>query len=183
MENIGERIKQLRKSRKMTLKMVSDMTDLSISFLSQLEHGKCSITLESLKKISDAMNVVPSYFFSPEDSRMGNRNVVVRKKTSSNETEHISDFVYKDLSGNFPNQAFFATLVTLQPRKHEVKPLAHPHRGQEFIYVLEGTLTVILNDDEIELHAGESIHMESMTPHNWLNQMNKAVKFLYVSSN
>jgi len=182
MENIGERIKHLRKSHKMTLKMISEKTDLSISFLSQLEHGKCSITLESLKKISEALNVLPSYFFSPEENQPNNRNITVRKKTMD-ETEHISDFIYKDLSGNFPNQAFFATLVTLQPRKHGVKPLAHSHRGQEFIYVLEGTLTIILSDDEVQLNAGESVHMESTTPHNWLNQTEDAVKFLYVSSN
>lgn len=51
MENeLGTRIKKLRKANKMTLKTLAEKTDFSISFLSQLERGKSSATLESLKK-------------------------------------------------------------------------------------------------------------------------------------
>lgn len=60
---IGAKIKSLRKERKLTLKQIADQTNLSISFLSQVERSKSSITLESLKKISEALGVNPSYFF------------------------------------------------------------------------------------------------------------------------
>lgn len=61
--NIGFSIKKLRKNKKMTLKDVSEKTNLSISFLSQVERSICSVTLESLRKISEALEVSPTYFF------------------------------------------------------------------------------------------------------------------------
>ena len=48
---LGIKIKEIRTKRHMTLKSLAEKTDFSISFLSQLEHGKSSATLESLKKI------------------------------------------------------------------------------------------------------------------------------------
>ena len=60
---IGEQLRKLRKEHNMTLKTLSDKTNVSISFLSQVERNKCNVTLESLRKISDALNVNPSIFF------------------------------------------------------------------------------------------------------------------------
>lgn len=179
MEKIGERIKSIRKAKKMTLKQISEKTNLSISFLSQVEHSKCSITLESLMKISEVLDVNPSFFFSEDEDQERNK-IAIHKHQALEEDMVVSNFTYKDLSGNFPNQTFLPTLVTLQPRKEGGRPLAH--NGQEFIFVLEGTLTVIFENDEVALQAGESLHMESTTPHNWLNKTEEAVKFLYVSS-
>ncbi|MFH7445217.1 cupin domain-containing protein, partial [Pseudomonas syringae pv. tagetis] len=79
----------------------------------------------------------------------------------ANSTDNLVNFKYKDLSGNFSNPSFLPTLITLQPRKEEVTPLTH--QGQEFIFVLEGTLTIVLSDEEIDLSPGDSIHMESTT--------------------
>ena len=48
-DSIGEKMKSLRKERKLTLKSLAEQTGVSISFLSQVERGKSSVTLESLK--------------------------------------------------------------------------------------------------------------------------------------
>ena len=61
---ISSTLKKLRKERKLTLKELAERTDVSISFLSQVERGKSGVTLESLRKIADALNVAPSAFFS-----------------------------------------------------------------------------------------------------------------------
>lgn len=180
MQNIGIRLKALRKSKNMTLKQVAEKTNLSISFLSQLEHSKCSITIESLVEISEVLDVNPSYFFADYEESQSKNKIAINKQQTLEENMVISNFTYKDLSGNFSNQSFLPTLVTLHPRKEGVRPLAHS--GQEFIFVLEGVLTVIFDTDEISLEAGESIHMESTTPHNWLNKTDQLIKFLYVSS-
>lgn len=181
MEHLGERLRELRKQNKLTLKQIAEQTNLSISFLSQVEHGRSSVTLESLMRISECLDVSPSYFFAVQEELETKKKIAVNKQETINEDTIVSNFTYKDLSGKFSNQSFLPTLVTLQPRKDGVRPLAHT--GQEFIYVLEGTLSIIFENEEIDLHAGESIHMESTVPHNWLNRTGQAIKFLYVSSN
>ena len=84
-DSIGKILKELRKERKLTLKDLAEQTNVSISFLSQVERGKSSVTLESLKKIADALTVNPTVFFP--DS------------THAEELEEIrQQFYYKDLS-------------------------------------------------------------------------------------
>lgn len=180
MHKIGERLRALRRSKNMTLKQVSEGTGLSESFLSQVEHSKSSITIESLMKISETFNVNPSFFFSDTEEKEKEKEIQINKIGSFNEEQIISNFKYKDLSGRFSKQTFLPTLVTLQPRKEGVRPLAHS--GQEFIYVISGILTVIFDHDQISLEEGESIHMDSTIPHNWVNKTGEEVKFLYVSS-
>lgn len=180
MENIGKKIKELRRSKNMTLKEVSEKTDLSISFLSQVETSKCSITLESLRKVSEALVTSPSYFFSEEKNDSLHDDIVINNSTAGIADESVVNFSYTNLSRNFSNPLFSPEMVVLQPRNKGVKP--HPHQGEEFILVLEGVLTIVLEDSEISLSEGESLYMKSTTPHNWLNYTEKPIKFLYVSA-
>ncbi|MFC2949329.1 helix-turn-helix domain-containing protein [Virgibacillus sediminis] len=174
-EDIGAKIKQLRKQKKQTLKQISEQTDLSISFLSQLENGKSSVTLESLRKISDTLGVNPSHFFDePEEE---SKQAIVRNSS------HVTDagknpFIYRDLSGKMENPLFSPILVVLNPGENQGNNITH--KGQEFLYVLEGTLTVLINQEEHTLEPSDSIFVDSSRPHYWLNRTNQTVKFLCV---
>lgn len=174
---IGVKIKSLRKERKLTLKQIADHTNLSISFLSQVERSKSSITLESLKKISEALGVNPSYFFSESDRKEETtimRNVVSITNTMENQ------FFYKDLSGNIENPLFNPILVLLNPGAKRED--SYSHSGQEFLYVLEGKLTILIDKEEHELNPFDCIYLDSTTPHNWINKTDSIVKFLCISS-
>lgn len=174
---IGVLIKSLRLGKKRTLKQISEKTELSISFLSQVERGKSSITLESLKKISEALEVSPSYFFSEKPSAQSDR---VRRGGQKPALPSGFPFVYEDLSGDLANRLLEPILVTLQPHEDSGTPFVH--KGQEFVYVLEGVLTLLIGEEEHDLHPGDSIHMDSTTPHNWLNRTGEVVRFLCVNS-
>ena len=61
-KNIGELIKQRRTENKMTLKDISEATELSIGYLSPLERGLTSIAHDTLKKVAKALGVEMTYF-------------------------------------------------------------------------------------------------------------------------
>lgn len=169
-ENLGSSIKEIRQQKKMTLKDLSEETELSISFLSQLERGKSSATLKSLKKISLALGVNPSYFFQQENL---NQNDTITTRLSE------SQFYYKDLSGNLEQPAFSPLLIVMKPGQREESLMTHT--GQEFIYMLEGQLTVQIKDGVHTLNPGESIMFDSMDPHYWYNYTNEDIRFLCIS--
>lgn len=175
-ELIGVKIKSLRKERKLTLKQIADHTNLSISFLSQVERSKSSITLESLKKISEALGVNPSYFFSNSDKKAA--TTVMRNVIKTN-TLH-NQFFYRDLAGNIENPLFNPILVLLNPGANRED--SYSHSGQEFLYVLEGKLTIIIDNEEHDLNPFDCIFLDSTTPHNWINKTDSIVKFLCISS-
>lgn len=173
---IGMKIRTLRKERKMTLKEIAEHTNLSISFLSQVERSKSSVTLETLKKISEALGVNPSYFFSEKGRET--TGSVMRNVIQTNALQ--SQFFYRDLASHVDNPLFNPILVVLNPGADRGN--SYSHSGQEFLYVLEGNLTIMFDGEEQDLKPFDCIFLDSTTPHNWVNKTDSIVKFLCVSS-
>jgi transcriptional regulator with XRE-family HTH domain len=65
-ENIGQRIRQLRESRGMTQSQLQSRSKVSRSYLSRIESGQMTPSLGTLEKISEALNVGLNRFFIPE---------------------------------------------------------------------------------------------------------------------
>lgn len=174
-ENLGVLIKQIRKEKKMTLKTLSEETELSISFLSQLERGKSSATLNSLKKISLALDVNPGFFFNEikEEGEATSSGAFKSRKTPS------PNFTYKDLSDQLEKPAFAPMLITLKPGQNEGESFSHA--GQEFLYVLKGELTLQIEDATQTLRPHESVMFDSNQVHYWYNFTNEEVQFLCIS--
>ena len=59
---IGQRIKQTRKSKRITQEMLAEMLDISVSYLSRVERGIVKLSLETLLKTASVLDVPPSYF-------------------------------------------------------------------------------------------------------------------------
>jgi transcriptional regulator with XRE-family HTH domain len=172
---LGIKIKEIRTKRRMTLKILAEKTGFSISFLSQLERGKSSATLESLKKISIALEVNPSYFFiDPNEEKE-----IVHRNSSVPIRMNDHDIYYKDLSGAINKPAFTPLLVVMKPEQNEGDPIAH--EGQEFLYVLEGQLTVQIGEKLHTLDAFDSIMVDSRDLHYWYNYTDNDVRFLCIS--
>ncbi|MEK5067874.1 helix-turn-helix domain-containing protein [Sporosarcina sp. FSL K6-1508] len=174
-DGLGVSIKDLRLKKRMTLNDVSKKSGLSISFLSQVERSISSVTLTSLKKISEALGVNVSYFFNLQNAQ---RVSIIRKEKRESRRYQNAKFNFSSLAGSFQNPLFEPIIATLLPGETQIKP--YSHEGQEFLYVLEGTLTVILDDKEHFLYPGDSLHIESTTPHTWFNNSNELVNLLIV---
>lgn len=81
MSSIGERIKKSRNERGLSLRELASKVDLSASFLSQIEQGKASPSIENLKKIATSLDVKVSYLIEDEEET---RNMEVVKKMREN---------------------------------------------------------------------------------------------------
>lgn len=163
--NLGEQLREIRKEKKLTLKTLSKITGVSISFLSQVERNKCNLTLETLRKISDALNVNPSIFFS---------------NNNEGDPDKFFPFIYQDLSNQISGASFHPILVTLKPKENEGNEFTHI--GHEFLYVLKGTLTISLEGELFELNENDSIMLESTRKHYWWNNSEENVQFLLIST-
>lgn len=176
---VGMRIRQLRRARRMTLEALSQASGLSKSFLSDIERGRCDVTLTSLQRIAQALSVQLGHFFPVDEEEAPGPKIVradQRREFRIADTEHT---VYSGLTAALPDKRLDVVLVTLLPnRRHRSVPYAHP--GEEFGFILEGRLTVIYGDREFELGPGDSIHMLSTVPHNWENRTDRPVRALWV---
>ncbi|MCM3756151.1 cupin domain-containing protein [Sporosarcina aquimarina] len=166
MEEIHNRIKSLRVERNYTLKEMSDQTGLSLSFLSQIERGASSLSISSLKKISDALDIHINYFFEDEQEI---QTFVVRGDDHHSFSTTKGSQIYSRLTGKFNNRQLEPLKVTLPPRMHEEHP--HSHSGEEFYYVLDGEVIFYLNKERHHLYQGDTIHFPSSLIHQWENPL------------
>lgn len=166
MEDIHLKIKSLRQDQGLTLKDLSEQTGLSLSFLSQIERGASSLSITSLKKISDALNIHMNYFFLEESDHS---NYVVRKEERHSFTSNLGSQVYTRLSGTFPGRKLEPLLVRLPPKMKEDHP--YSHNGEEFYFVLEGEVVFYINKEKFHLYEGDTIHFPSSLSHQWGNPL------------
>jgi len=158
--DVGERLRALRGVRRLTLREVADRAGLSESFLSQVERGRASASVASLRRIADALGVSISDLFQPVEPR---RPRVLKREDR-------------------PALAFgiLGRKLMLTPRPLDqlevfvgeldvggstgVVQYAHGD-SEELFVVLRGTVRLALGDEVHELETGDSIDYRSSVPH------------------
>lgn len=176
--DLGSKVKELRTSKKMTLKDLSDKTNLSTGFLSQLERGLTSIATDSLQKLAEALEVEPSCFFEKMTKRDSPVIHSYERQVMKIDNPTYISYLF---SSNITNKQMMPRIIDILPLNNE-EPLTHyQHEGEEFIYVIEGILTLYIDGEAHELYPSDGAHYNSMTIHNYANHTNKLVKILEVS--
>lgn len=180
MDTIGEKIKSIRTSQNLTLKQLSEMTSLSTGFLSQLERGLSSIAVDSLETIAEALNVQLSTFF---DSNEEKQDIPVMYSFSQRYDQTAPKIFQAVLNHNVSAFQMLPRITQLMPQANseEEKLEMYSHKGEEFIYVIEGTVTLLLDSQIYILNPGDCVQFNSNKEHNWMNETNKIVKLLTVN--
>ncbi|MBQ9535623.1 MAG: helix-turn-helix transcriptional regulator [Clostridia bacterium] len=175
---IGQKVKAIRQQKGLTLKELGDRTGLSTGFLSQFERGISTIAVDSLLDIAAAMdcdiyeileNVAPSL---PEDK------LILRSYQRRNTQLSDEHQIHTDLSAFPADKQMMFRQITLPPYPETAAPASYKHQGEEFIYVLEGILTLFINQKHFELYPGDTAHFSSEATHIWTNRTTKNVTFL-----
>ncbi|MGI6679108.1 MAG: helix-turn-helix domain-containing protein [Dehalobacterium sp.] len=175
-KEVGQKIKEVRTSKGMTLKDLSEKTNLSISFLSLVERGLASIAIASLQSIAEVLGVDLAYFFTvPQQERMIFRSYELEAVSAI-----ASKNIYFSMAGKFESRVMDPMFVILLPGQERADLNLISHHGEEFCYVVEGILTYFVEGKEYELYPGDGLHLPSHLPHNWGNFTNKLVKVILV---
>ena len=164
---VGERIRELRENKGLSLQDMANRTGYSSALLSQVENHFISPPLGGLIKIAKALEVKVGTFFGDEPRES---YAIVRK----DERKHISRFAskegvsygysYESLGFDKKDRQMEPFLVTLEPATVKSDKLSS-HDGEEFIFVLEGEMEAILGDHKDVLHPGDCIYYDSTIPH------------------
>jgi transcriptional regulator with XRE-family HTH domain len=154
MELLGNRIRERRRELKMSLRDLAEQVDLTASFLSQIERDLASPSIESLRKISDALEV-PIFYFLMESP---GKSPVVRHDRRQKLTVPGSNLTYELLTPDL-NRKMEAFLSQREPGDEKIiTPLRQ--YTEELIYVMEGQLEIELGDEVFLLGPGDSIYFE-----------------------
>jgi len=166
MKIVGVNIKRLREEQNLTLRALAKKLGISASFLSQVESGKASPSLSTLKSISDALSTTIGSLIG-EGQKLED-NPIVR----ASERKHVQEVgkginLYL-LTSRDPNKQMEPLLFKLQ--EGAISGVrSYKHFGQEFVLVLKGSIEITLNDMLYILKKGDSIYFNSSVPHAFKN--------------
>jgi transcriptional regulator with XRE-family HTH domain len=161
--NLGQKIKTLRQRKGVSLQQMGEKTSLSEPLLSQIENEVVAPPVATLLKISKALNVNIGYFFQEEES--GKRAVIVRKNERRiHEDPSKVGYYYESLAYPKADKHMEPFHVQFEVKNKE-DILFFNHKGEEFVFVLEGQVEFSYEDEIFTLNAGDSLYFDSSSPH------------------
>jgi quercetin dioxygenase-like cupin family protein len=163
--DLGAKLRRLRKACKLSLVEASRKAHISAGFLSAVELSQANASIATLQKLAAAYGttVLALYELPAKSSRIikPNKRRVLQTETGvamellSTGTKMLQSMLFRIPPGTGSDGAY-------------------SHAGEEFIYMLHGTLELWL--DELErniLHRGDSFWFESNRGHRWFNPSEK----------
>jgi transcriptional regulator with XRE-family HTH domain len=166
--NLGQKIKNLRQRRGMSLERVAEKANLSEPLLSQIEGEIVAPPVATLLKISKALGVNIGYFFQEQGTEK--HAVIVPKNERRKVFRRIHEdpskvgYYYESLAYPKAEKHMEPFHVTFEVKKKE-DLLFFNHKGEEFIYVLDGQLEFNYENETHSLSAGDSLYFDSSIPH------------------
>jgi transcriptional regulator with XRE-family HTH domain len=184
-EEVGARLRAIRKARKMTLKMLSAKSGIALSTISKMELGQIAVSYEKFGAIARTLEVDISRLFDADahdDSGAPQPTVV---KTSLNAgTQYIAEnYNYQMLGAEFPGKKMTPMLGRVVSRDPGQFADYIRHPGQEFVMVLNGRVKIQFETGEsIELKAHESAYFNSSVGHIYLSVGRRDAQIVVVCS-
>lgn len=172
---ISARLKELRTFSDYTTAQVAEMLGIEEEEYADYEEGRNEIPINLIYKFASIMDTEPSYVVSGVMPSKEKVYVVYDGKGMS--VKRYEGYSFTSLGGDFRKKTMNPMLVTIAPTD---SPELVMHGGQEFNYVLEGELRVIVDNNEYFLREGDSIYFDPSFPHAQLAMGGKPAKFLTV---
>lgn len=154
--NLGEKIKDLRERRNMSLRDLSKKSGVSANALSLIERNKTSPTVSTLLAVANAFSTKLNDFFSEPEEEKG--DYVVYKRSQRGESD------IQQLAANLKGQNLNPVMLRLAPREKFAKEVC-VHPGDEFVYCLSGSLECEIGDERVRLDAGDAVTYKGAIPH------------------
>jgi quercetin dioxygenase-like cupin family protein/DNA-binding transcriptional regulator YiaG len=165
MDEIGIRIKNIREEKRLSLEDLSKLTGFDVELLANMEENKVQPQLGTVIKLSKALDSA----FGRIVSGVGDKFYSVTRKNErtkrSRSTSHKGEkqvYTYMSLAPEVKGRHMESLIVQLEENPEDDMSV---HDGEEFIYVLEGLVTLKIGSDSFILEPGDSVYYLSTTPH------------------
>jgi len=175
---IASRIKELREIAAISAEIFAKDLNVEISLLLEYESGKIDIPVGFLYKVAQRFNLELSALLRGDQPKLHVYSVV--RRGNGLNMDRRKQYAYENLAWNFVHKKVEPFIVTVAPDKENRTPEYNSHPGQEFNYVLEGSLMVIVDGHEIVLEEGDSIYFDSGFQHAMKALNNQHTKFLAI---
>lgn len=175
--DVGDRLRELRQERGMSMRALARESGLSANALSMIERGRTSPSVSTLYKLAEAMEIPITAFFREEPPR----HDIVFQKASKRTRVPFMRGVWEGLGGEQFVGRVEPFMLTLESGASS-GPFGILHTGHEFVLCLRGQLEYQIENQHFLLEPGDSLLFAAQFKHRWRNPGNTVSSAIVVVS-
>ena len=177
-KQIAARIKEIREISGISAESLAKKLGIPATLFLNYESGNTDIPVGIIFEISEIFNIELSVMLGGDNPKLKIYGVVRNGKGLK--LERRKQYKYESLAYNFIHKKAEPFMVTVDPRPENSLLEFNSHPGQEFNFVIKGTMMTIIDGHEIILNEGDSIYFDSGYKHAMRALNNEQVKFLAI---
>lgn len=173
---IAYNLKALRTERNLTLGQLAKIAGISKAMLSDIEKGGSNPTINTIWKIANGLNVPYTKLMDDVERE----TTIVRKGepvAQSGESEHYRVYCY---FGSTPVRNFELFYVELDAKSSNAS-IGHSEKAQEYIYIMQGVLSLRTETGNHTLYAGDALMFDSSIGHTYVNETEAMLTFMVIN--
>jgi transcriptional regulator with XRE-family HTH domain len=176
-DQIAERVREIRDDCGLTIAEAAEKLAIPLEIYTQYEKANQGIPISVLYEMARIFQVDLTELLTGKSPKLHSYCLV--KDGEGIEIERYKGYKFQSLAFNFIHKKIEPLLVTIEPEENKQMSLVI-HPGQEFNYVLQGKIKVILGGHEVEMSPGDSLYFDPTIPHGQMAMDGNIAKFLTV---
>ncbi|WP_448951490.1 helix-turn-helix domain-containing protein [Labrys neptuniae] len=172
---VGALIRARRRQLQLTLQDICAAAGISVGYLSQVERDQATPSLGTLAQIAHSLDVGMDYFIAAPSSEDRVTRAGEREKFAVDGSSVLYERIAADFAGNI-----LSSFIMNIPPGYRSETVSH--EGEEILFVLEGAITQKIDNDEIVIAVGDSVHFRGNRPHTWWNESDRPARVLWTGT-
>ena len=169
---MGKRLKDIRTDKGLSIDYLANETGFSIDYISGIEKGAVIPPVATILRLSRALEIDSGVLLRKKKDEAD-------KKKAEGFRERTEDYTYQTLTPDAIHKHLKAFKVFIDPVSDH-KGVSYQHEGEEFIYVLKGTIEVTVGDNKNVLNPEDSLHFNSSIVHKLRNVSREKAEMVVV---
>lgn len=178
LQQIGARIRGLREIMEVSAETLAAYLQLPLATLADYESGQADFPVSVLYKVALFFQVEFSVLLTGEEPKLHIYSVV--RHGHGINIDRRKEYSHLSLAANFVEKKAEPFLVTVEPEAGNAPFALNSHPGQEFNYVLKGTVKIAIGKHEVVLNEGDALYFDSSFPHGMKAGGDEPAQFLAV---
>ena len=174
---IADRLKGMRESLEITPEKAAQTCDVQVADYLKFESGESDIPVSILHRMARHFGFDITTLLTGEEPHVHTYSLTRKGKGVT--VQRRRNYNYESLAANFINRKADPYFVIVEP-KEDPEMTLNSHPGQEFNYMLEGLLKIVIGNNELILNPGDSVYFDSAIPHGMQAMNGRVVRFLAV---
>jgi mannose-6-phosphate isomerase-like protein (cupin superfamily) len=177
-KEIASRVKELRELSGVSADDLATFLKISSDKYLKYEKGEEDFPASILVELAQKLGVETAVLLTGKNPHMS--IFTVTRAGKGERVDRRADYSYQSLASNMSRKKAEPFLVTVDPKDSNVPVPMNAHPGQEFNYVIEGRMKVVIHGNEVLLETGDSIFFDSTFAHGMAAVGNATAKFLAI---